>query len=168
VEELARAATFGLNIFRESARELLRTSSLCVAPAINLDGLDLVTGALKGGSFFDRAYAISRDYPQVPFPSGWKANILGTDLNLQYPAGWAQAREIKAAQGVTSPSPRDFVGTEPLSSPEARAVYKFTRSYSPSLTLSYHTQGRVIYWKYLDCEPPMSREIAEFFGEMSG
>ena len=45
---------------------------------------------------------------------------------------------------------------------------EFTRSHAFQLTLSYHTQGRVIFWKYLDYEPAGSRRIAEAFSEVSG
>ena len=38
----------------------------------------------------------------------------GVDLNLQFPAGWEQAKEIKYAQGFNQPAPRDFVGFGPL------------------------------------------------------
>ena len=41
---------------------------------------------------------------------GWKANINGVDLNLQFPAGWENAKEIKYSQGFNKPAPRDFVG----------------------------------------------------------
>ena len=44
------------------------------------------------------------------FQVGWKANINGVDLNLQFPAGWENAKEIKYAQGFNRPTPRDFVG----------------------------------------------------------
>mgnify|MGYP002711687138 FL=1 len=37
-----------------------------------------------------------------------------------------------------------------------------------ALTLSYHSQGEIIYWRYLDFEPQKSREIAEYFGQISG
>lgn len=167
-EELARGYAFGLNINGHSARGLLSLSTLCVAPAVNPDAVDLVTGVLKSGNYYDRALEIASAYPFIPFPDGWKANILGTDLNLQYPAQWELAREIKFEQGFTSPAPRDYVGPSPLSAPESRAVYDFTLAFSPAITLSYHTQGNVIYWKYADYEPYLSREIAEFFGELSG
>jgi len=50
----------------------------------------------------------------------------GIDLNLQFSAGWEQARQIKYSQGFTSPAPRDFVGFGPLTEPEALAIYNFT------------------------------------------
>ncbi len=168
LENLSRAAAYGGNIYGISARSILAKTTLALAPAVNPDGIDLVTGALTSGSYYERAREISGDYPDIPFPSGWKANILGTDLNLQYPAGWEEAREIKYAQGFISPAPRDYVGPSVLSAPESRAVYNFTLAFNPALTLSYHTQGEVIYWKFLDYEPEYSRDIAEAFGDVSG
>ena len=167
-EQLAKADAFDLEIFGLRAKTLLDTSTLSVIPAVNPDGMDLVTGDLTQGKYYDDAAAIAADYPSIPFPSGWKANIQGTDLNLQYPAGWENARDIKFAQGFTKPAPRDYVGSAPLSAPESRALYEYTLSYSPALTLSYHTQGRVIYWKYLNYNPPGALELAQKFASVSG
>ena len=128
-----------------------------------------VTGALKpGDSYYEQARAFAAFYPAIPFPSGWKANISGVDLNLGYPAEWERARSIKFSQGYTRPGPRDYVGTAPLAEPENRAMARFTRAHDFRLTLSYHTQGRVIFWKFLDYEPEGSRQIAEAFSEVSG
>ena len=135
---------------------------------VNPDGVDLVTGILSSGGYYNRARQIANAYPQVPLPNGWKSNISGIDLNLQYPANWEEAKRIKYEQGFTSPAPRDFVGTAPLVAPESFAVYNFTRAHNFLLTLSYHSQGEIIYWKYLDYEPARSREIADYFGEVSG
>ena len=92
----------------------------------------------------------------------------GIDLNLQYPAGWSTAREIKFAAGYTRPGPRDYVGPAPLTAPESLAMYGFTRALDPQLTLSYHTQGRVIYWQYDGYDVPGSKAIAERFAAASG
>ena len=44
------------------------------------------------------------------------------DLNLQFPAGWEIAKEIKYSQGFDKPAPRDFVGYAPLTEPESLPV----------------------------------------------
>lgn len=167
-EQLARAYAENGTVFGRSARGLCREASIYIAPCVDPDGLDLVTGELTGGEYYDAALRIARDYPDVLFPSGWKANIRGTDLNLQYPAGWEQARENKFALGVVSPAPADYVGPSPLSAPESRAMYDFTLALSPQLTLSYHTQGEVIYWRYLDLEPKDARSVADTLAAVSG
>lgn len=167
-ELLARAAAQNGKIFGHDAQEILAAASVYIAPCVNPDGVDLVTGELTSGESYLSAVEIARGYPAIPFPSGWKANIRGTDLNLQYPAGWEQARENKFAQGFVSPAPADYVGPAPLSAPESRAMYDFTLSLSPRLILAYHTQGEVIYWRYLDYEPAGSRAIADTFAAVSG
>ena len=135
-EQLARAYSEGGFIYSQSAAELLDYATLFIVPAVDPDGMDLVTGELTAGEHYDAAVSIASAYPQYPFPAGWKANIRGVDLNLQYPAGWEQAKANKAALGVTSPAPADFVGASPLSAPESRALYDYTLSISPALILA--------------------------------
>ena len=166
-EELLSAFVRGETVFGIPAEDILRIARITLVPAVNPDGLDLVTGALPAREA-DAARAIAAGYPAIPFPSGWKANIRGVDLNLQYPAGWENAREIKFAQGYTGPAPRDYVGASPLSAPESAALAAFTRREDPALILAYHSQGQVIYWRYLDREPPGSRALAEKLAAVSG
>lgn len=168
LEEYAESYATGGNIFNTSARELYNKASLYIVPMVNPDGVDLVNGVVPNGVFLDKAIRLAQNYPNIPYPNGWKANINGVDLNLQYPANWERAKEIKFSQGFTVPGPRDYVGTAPLIEPEVVAVYNFTRNHDFKLTLSYHSQGEIIYWKYLDLEPENSRRIAEYFGEVSG
>lgn len=167
-EEYAGAYAAEAAIYGENARQLFEEYTLFVVPMVNPDGVDLVNGAIQNDTYRMRTAAIAADYPEIPYPDGWKANINGVDLNLQFPAGWEQAREIKFAQGYVSPAPRDYVGEAPLTAPESLNMYQFTRSHDFRLILAYHTQGEVIYWKYLDYEPADSRRIAEYFGRVSG
>ena len=168
LEEYSENYSTGGEIFNTIARELYNKATLYIVPVVNPDGIDLVNGVVPSGKFLTQAQTLAGNYPNIPYPNGWKANINGVDLNLQYPANWERAKEIKFSQGFTLPGPRDFVGTAPLTEPEARAVYNFTRNHDFKLTLSYHSQGEIIYWKYLDYEPENSRRIAEYFGEVSG
>ena len=167
-EEYANSYALGEKLGDVVAARVFREYSLYLVPMVNPDGVDLVTEMLKSGAYYNRARQISDAYPEIPFPNGWKANIVGVDLNLQYPANWEEAKRIKFSQGFTTPAPRDFVGTAPLVAPESFAMFTFTRTHNFLLTLSYHSQGEIIYWKYLDYEPARSREIAEYFGEVSG
>lgn len=167
-EELAAAFAAGGTIYDRSAAELLDYAQITLIPAVNPDGLDLVTGELQQGEFYRGAASIARLWPDIPFPAGWKANIRGTDLNLQYPAGWQRAKEIKYAQGIRGPAPAGYVGTAPLSAPESRVLYDYTLAAAPRLTLSYHTQGEEIYWRYGECEPENAKQIGELFARLSG
>lgn len=168
VEDYARAYVKGDDFYGVSTQKLFSEYQLYVVPMVNPDGVDLVNGILTNGIYYRQAKQIGADYPAIPFPSGWKANIDGVDLNLQFPAGWENAKEIKYAKGYVSPAPRDYVGSAPLTAPESNAVYRFTLDHDFSLILAYHTQGEVIYWKYLDYEPARSYEIAQYFGRVSG
>lgn len=99
----------------------------------------------------------------------WKLiNITGVDLNLQFPAGWEQAKEIKFSQGFNKPAPRDFVGFGPLTEPESLAIYNFTLMHNFRLVIAYHTQGQEIYWQFQDYNPPQSFEIGQKLSEASG
>ncbi|MBR1456144.1 MAG: M14 family metallocarboxypeptidase, partial [Oscillospiraceae bacterium] len=167
-EELAAAFAGGGSLFEVSAAEILDYAAIALIPSVNPDGTDLVTGELQSGDAYRAALRIAADYPRFPFPGEWKANLRGVDLNLQYPAGWEQARENKYAQGISSPAPADFVGEAPLAAAESRALYAYTFAFDPALTLSWHTQGEVIYWRYLDREPEGAAQIAEAFSRASG
>lgn len=167
-EEYARAYLADETLQGVSATELYEKYRLYLVPMVNPDGVDLVNGALTEGEYFLHAKDIAASFPDIPFPSGWKANIDGVDLNLQFPAGWENAKRIKFAQGYDRPAPRDYVGSAPLTAPESEAIYRFTTEHDFSLILAYHTQGRVIYWKYLDYNPEDSYRIAQYFGEVSG
>ena len=152
-----------------SARRLFETVSIYIMPMVNPDGVDLVTGAIRPNSAeYKQAQKIASNFPDIPFVDGWKANIRGIDLNLQFPAGWQNAREIKYAQGFTQPAPRDFVGYGPLTEPEALAIYNFTLRHNFRLILSYHSQGEVIYWQFQNYNPPGAFFIGTQFANVSG
>ncbi|MGM9548232.1 MAG: M14 family metallocarboxypeptidase [Faecousia sp.] len=169
VEELAEAFQKGGRLYGVEAGNIVKAATIYTVPMVDPDGVDLVTGAIEPGTLeFATAQRLSDNYPKIPFPDGWKANLLGVDLNLQYPAGWLQAREIKFSQGYTKPGPRDYVGRAPLNQRESIALAKFTEEIDPLLVLAYHTQGKAIYWQFQNYEVPGARALGEEFARLSG
>ena len=168
-EELAQAIQSGSRIYGILAKNIAAAATIYMVPMVDPDGVDLVVGAIPPGTApYESAREMAAYYPDIPFPDGWKANLQGVDLNLQYPAGWLQAREIKFMQGFTRPGPRDYVGRFPLSQPESRAMAALTESVDPTLVLAYHTQGEVIYWQFQDYQVPGAEALAREFARLSG
>ena len=168
-EEFAQAIQAGGKIHNRDARTLAQQVTIYMVPMVDPDGVDLVVGAIGQGSIqYDLAQRLAEDYPSIPFPEGWKANLLGVDLNLQYPAGWLRAREIKFIQGYTQPGPRDYVGRAPLNQLETRALAEYTRYIDPALVLAFHAQGKEIYWQFGDIQVPGAEELGQKMADESG
>ena len=123
-----------------SCRRLFRRSTLYAVPLVNPDGCDLVAGTATSAER-EKAKILADTQPQIPFPKGWKANLQGVDLNLNYPARWELARAMKEKQ----PGPRDFPGREPLDQPETGALTEYTCRIRPDVMAAWHTQGGEIY-----------------------
>ena len=81
---------------------------------------------------------------------------------------WEEAKAQKYAAGFTRPAPRDFVGSRPLDAPESRAVYDLSLREDFDLTVSLHTQGEEIYWRFADYNVQNGGEIGEKMAEASG
>ena len=87
INDISNAYLTNTNLMGYSVTDLLNTTTIHLCPMVNPDGVDLVTGALStNSSSYISARNIASSYPDIPFPDGWKANIRGVDLNLQFPA----------------------------------------------------------------------------------
>lgn len=169
MEDFGAAQDTDGTLFGVPARELDQAVTIYSVPMVDPDGVDLVTGAIQPGTIpYTLAQNLGDQYPSVPFPEGWKANLLGVDLNLNYPAGWLQAREIKFSQGYTRPGPRDYVGRAPLNQIETRLLAEYTEWIDPDLILAYHAQGKEIYWQFQDIPVPGAEALGECLAAVSG
>ncbi len=73
----------------------------------------------------------------------WKANALAVDLNVNFEARWGTG-----TRNLTYPAPENYIGTAPFCASETRALRDFTLKVCPQFTVSYHTKGEEIYWKF--------------------
>ncbi len=167
IEQYCNAFVNNSSVGGESVQRLFEQCSIYILPMVNPDGVDLVTGAYGPDSPQYKA-AERLNAGREGFPSNWSANLAGVDLNLNYPALWEKAKEIKFSLGYTSPGPFWYVGPYPLSESETQAVARLTREHNFRLILAYHSQGEVIYWQFSTYNPPNSLEIAKSLSAVSG
>ena len=82
IENLSFAYENNNTIFDYRARFLYDNISLYIVPMVNPDGVDLVVGNIEKylPNIFNNAKILSDNYPNIPFPDGWKANINGESL----------------------------------------------------------------------------------------
>lgn len=157
-EELAERVRQG-----DDVSELLTQVQADLVPMVNPDGVELAVGGLRSDHPCRDQLLQYNDYSE-DF-TGWKANVRGVDLNDQFPAHWEDEARRRGPEG---PSPRDYVGEEPLSEPEARALAELTIQRDYRTVVALHTQGEEIYWNYRGYEPAYAKEWASRLGEASG
>lgn len=96
IEDYAKAYVSNATLYNRSIRRLFNSCSIYIMPMVNPDGVDLVTGNLSSNSSaYIQAKNIANQFATIPFPDGWKANINGVDLNLQFPARMGTSKRNK-------------------------------------------------------------------------
>ncbi len=138
--ELAFDLSDGLN----HAEYLLKKNTLYLVPMVNPDGVEIAATGKK-----------------------WQANARGVDLNHNYDALWQKSKESEKNQGISGPGPTRFSGPFPESEPESHALANFTRQNVFDLTLSFHSQGEVIYWDFNGYAPTESLAFLDRFETVS-
>jgi g-D-glutamyl-meso-diaminopimelate peptidase len=167
IENFSRAYATGSRIRGYDVRSIWNQSSIYIVPMVNPDGVNLVLEGLKSQNPYYQQLLQWNDTGQ-PFSRVWNANIRGVDLNRNYPASWQDAKAQEPALGVDGPGPTRYGGPAPLSEPETQSLVSFTRQHDFKLVIAYHTQGRVIYWRYKNVTPSRALSIARVFAQASG
>ncbi|WP_018922193.1 M14 family metallopeptidase [Salsuginibacillus kocurii] len=130
-------------------------------PLVNPDGVELVQeGAVEATPLKQKALQINDGLACFRH---WSANIRGVDLNHQWPAGW----EKEASTSPQRPWPRHYGGAQPLTEPEAIAVYELVKSLDFQSVYAFHSQGQEIFWGYDKQEPPKSADYAKRLAQAS-
>lgn len=119
-----------------------------VIPLVNPDGALLCERGADSVSSRYRAFL--RGLNGGDDFSLWKANARGVDLNVNFDARWGTG-----AKNVRFPAAENYIGSAPFCAAESAALRDFTLRVRPQFTVSYHTKGGEIYWKFR--QPPWRR-----------
>jgi g-D-glutamyl-meso-diaminopimelate peptidase len=166
-EDYLKAYALNTTLEGYNPRELWERSTIYVMPMVNPDGVDLVLNGLSPQNPYYQDL-IRWNGGSTNFSTLWQANIRGVDLNHNYDAAWQQSKEASEVLGITGPGPTRYGGPAPESEPETRAVADFTRARNLRLVLAYHSQGQVIYWDFMNLQPPESYPIGQQLAAASG
>ena len=84
----------------------------------------------------------------------WKANGRGVDLNVNFDADWGTG-----VKNVRFRGSENCIGDFPFSERESLAIKNFTEEIAPDYTVSYHTKGEEIYWRYFQEGERLKRDF---------
>lgn len=123
-------------------------------PLVNPDGAELCNFGIESVP----SYAVKRRKFLLSTNGSnnfslWKANANAVDLNVNFDARWGTG-----LHNVCFPAAAGYVGRAPFSEPESAALRDFTLKIKPKFTVSYHTQGKELYW---DFHQPIMRQIRD-------
>lgn len=133
----------------EDYQSVLENTAIHVVPMINPDGVSISQMGLEGCKLEETRQRIleigamdgTEDWSS--YLRRWKSNAQGVDLNRNFDALWEQYDD-----GLGHPSADHYKGTAIGCAPEAAALIQLTEKYPFDRTISYHTQGSVIYWYF--------------------
>lgn len=117
-------------------------SNYCIiaVPSCNPDGAKLATNTYQYISKRRKRFLYRINQKSTDF-SLWKANIRAVDLNVNFDAGWGQG-----TSNTYHPAPANYIGPEPHSEPENRALLRLIKRIRPTLSIALHTKGNLIYY----------------------
>jgi g-D-glutamyl-meso-diaminopimelate peptidase len=133
----------------QSYDSLLKDCCIHVAAMVNPDGISISQSGMAGirteqvKTKVEGIAQLDGQSLEHAYLTGWKANANGVDLNRNFDALWEEY-----ADPAGHPSSDHYKGTAPGSEPESRALIELTQKEQFIRTISYHTQGNVIYWYF--------------------
>ena len=154
-----------------SYADMANDTAVYVVPMINPDGVTISQLGMDGLRYQStragiyKIYELDRAVELAPYLRSWKSNAEGIDVNRQFDALWEKYNDR-----VGHPSSDHYKGTAPATTAEAKAMIELTEKTGFDRTVSYHTQGQVVYW-YFGQEGKLyddTKALAEAIGNVTG
>ena len=143
-----------------SYQDMWQSCAIHVVPMVNPDGVAISQYGLNGirnesirNGIYDIA-AMDGAELTTEYLNRWKANALGVDLNRNFDAWWEAY-----ADPAGHPSSDHYKGLSPGSEIESAALIALTENNHFSYTISYHNQGRIIYWIFDNIDAIYNRSL---------
>lgn len=138
------------------AKRLIKSDfngQIILVPLTNPDGASLCVDGLnsvanKSQKIWLKAINGSSDF------SLWKANANAVDLNVNFDAKWGLG-----LKNVFLPHSENFVGNLPCDQPETKALCNLVEKEKPQATISYHSKGEEIYYKFFQHGKQKKRDL---------
>ncbi len=123
-----------------NVKQILDNVTFYIVPMVNPDGVNLVQNGVSSTKNPEYIKSMSiNESPKYGY-SAWKSNVNGVDINWNYDKDWTYER-TKGPRGSTG-----FNGYAPNSEPETVAMTNIIDSIPFKAFLSFHTQGKLIYY----------------------
>ncbi len=156
-KEFARGATcYGIN-----TRFLLQKFTFWIVPCLNPDGVGLHLFGTEGNPLSSRQIKMNGGGEIF---SEWQSNARGVDLNHNYNYGFYEYKLFERIHAI-EPGKTKYSGEYPESEPETSALASLVRMIMPSAVISFHTQGREIFFAP---DTPKLRRISQRFAKAIG
>ncbi|HEY2491671.1 MAG TPA: M14 family zinc carboxypeptidase [Paenibacillus sp.] len=145
-------------------RDLLDHVTFQIVPMVNPDGVTLQQKGLNAFPKINHAALLKMNGGSRNFKR-WKANAKGIDLNRQYPASWKHIKNASSA-----PYYMNYKGKKPLEAKETQTMVKLATELKPTIAVSYHTSGEILYWNYKTLAKNLKRDqsFATAYSNMTG
>jgi len=154
------------SVFQKDITKLFEKTTIYIVPMVNPDGIELqIKGLISGHKKNENLLKWNNNNKDF---SKWKSNIRGVDLNRNYRAKWEECKKIERELEIKGPWFEAYAGEFPESEPETIAIANYTRQECFDMVLSYHTQGRVIYWTFGNTIVAGAEEMGKELARVSG
>lgn len=146
--------------------DLIKSGGVYFVFLVNPDGAEIaLDGINKINCQITKDYLINANNGSLDFKT-YKSNINLVDLNTNFDANWGNG-----SQNIFCPSTENFVGFYPESEREVQSLIDFTLRTRPTITVSYHSKGNVIYYGFENEGTPnyyRDKEIGESLKNLTG